>query len=207
VLIGGRLVAAALFVGSVIALLFSFRVSIVLLMWAVAPIGLALIESLVATPIFVSRYFIGALPALVTLSALGMAHLLSRLKGPTTVAAAVLLAATIIGNLRYVTAPRDDWRAAATYLQERLENSDCVLVYPAFAITPLHYYLRREFCAILPTSIAEIDGQAIRAARIFAVLSKPIPSEINLFRSRMSGYGREAEHFEALRIAIIEYHR
>ena len=80
-------------------------------------------------------------------------------------------------------------------------------MYPAFAITPLRYYLRGEFCTILPTSITEIDGQAIGAARTFAVLSELKASEINRFRATMSGYGREAEHFDALRIAIIEYQR
>src|SRR5262249_41977055 len=141
-------------------------------------------------------------------AALGVAHLLSRLKWPTTIAATVILAAVIIGNLRYVTAPRDDWRAAAAYLQLRLQNSDCVLVYPAFAITPLRYYLRREFCAILPTSLAEIDAQNFGASRIFAVFSHPLKaSEVNRLRTIMSGYGQEAEHFDAVRIAIIEYHR
>ena len=175
--------------------------------WAVAPVGLALIESLVSTPIFVARYFIGALPALAMLAALGMAHLLSRLKWPTTVAAAVVLATVIIGNLRYVTSPRDDWRAAAAYLQGRLQNSDCILVYPTFNITPLRYYLRREFCAILPTSLAEIDGQTFGAARIFAVFSHPKASEIIRFRATMSAYGREAEDFDFNRISIIEYQR
>jgi hypothetical protein len=200
-------VAAALLIGAAVALRFNFRVSVVLLIWAAAPVGLVLIKSLISTPIFVARYFIGALPALVTLAALGMAHLLSHPKWPAKVAAAVVLAAVIIGNLRYVTAPRDDWRTVAAYLQARLQNSDCVLVYPAFNIGPLRYYLRREFCAILPTSIAEINGQAIGAARIFAVLSRIKDSEIPAFRAAMNGYGREVDHFDALRIGIVEYQR
>jgi mannosyltransferase len=206
-LVGGRLVAAAMLIGAAVALRFNFRVSVVLLIWAVAPVGLTLIKSLISTPIFVARYFIGALPPLVTLAALGMAHLLSRPKWPAKVAAAVVLAAVIIGNLRYLTAPRDDWRTVAAYLQARLQNSDCVLVYPAFNIGPLRYYLRREFCAILPTSIAEINGQAIGAARIFAVLSRIKDSEIRAFRDAMNGYGREVDHFDALRIGIVEYQR
>jgi uncharacterized membrane protein len=206
-LVGGRLVAAALLIGAAVALRSNFRASVMLMIWAVAPVGLALIESLISTPIFVARYFIGALPALATLAAVGMAHLLSRPTWPAKVAAAVVLAAVIIGNLRFVTAPRDDWRTVAAYLRGRLQNSDCVLVYPAFNIGPLRYYLRREFCAILPTSIAEIDGQAIGAARIFAVLSRIKASEINGFQAAMNSYGREVDHFDALRIAIVEYQR
>jgi mannosyltransferase len=74
-LVGGRLVAAALLIGAAVALRSNFRTAVVLLFWAVAPVGVALIESLASTPIFVARYFIGALPALVMLAALGVAHL------------------------------------------------------------------------------------------------------------------------------------
>jgi uncharacterized membrane protein len=215
-LTGGRLVAAALLIGAIVALRFRSPASLVLLLWAVAPIGLALIKSLVGTPVFVDRYFIGALPALVMLAALGVAHLLSHRKWPTTVAATIVLAAAIIGSLRYFTTPRDDWRAAAGYLQERLQSSDCVLVYPVFNIDPLRYYLRRDFCAILPSSIAELNGQAINAARIFVVLSRAetwlrspaaYSREINRLRAIMSDYGRETEHFDPLEISIIEYRR
>lgn len=153
-----------------------------LLFWAVAPAVLALIESLVSTPIFLDRYFIGSLPALFTLAAVGAAHLLSRQKWPTTVGAAVVLAATIVGNLPYDTDHHDDWRTAAAYLQDHLQNSDCVLVYPTFNITPLRYYLRREFCAILPTANGEIDGQVIGATRTFVVFSHDKMSE-NVIRA------------------------
>jgi mannosyltransferase len=207
---GGRRVATPLLIGAAVALRFNFRASVVLLFWAVAPVGLALIESLVSTPIFIARYFIGSLPALITLAALGVAHLLSRPKWPATVLAAVILAAVIIGNIRYVQEGgrnRDDWRPAAAYLQAQLQNSDCVLVYPSSYIVPLSYYLRRKFCAILPTSIAEIDVQKIGAARIFAVFYRPTGSVIDSFRTTMSGYGRETEHFGDFKIAITEYRR
>jgi hypothetical protein len=81
-----------------------------------------------------------------------------------------------------------------------------VLLYPAFNITPLRYYLRREFCTILPTSTAEINGQPVEAARTFAVLSHlKIPE--SRIRTLMDAYGREREHFDSLRVAIIEYQR
>jgi uncharacterized membrane protein len=204
-LLGGRLAAAALLISAAVALWASFRVSFVLFAWAVVPIGLALIESLISTHIFVARYFIGTIPAISALAAVGLAHILSRPKLPATIAAAIILAATIIGNLRYVTGPRDNWRGVAAYLRERLQNSDCVLVYPGFNIDPLRYYVRREFCAILPTSMAEIDARVIQAPRTFVVLYKT-SDEANI-RAMMTGYGREAEHFDTPRIEIIEYQR
>ncbi len=194
-LVGGRLGAAALLVGAVVALRSNFSASVVLLFWAVAPVGLALIASLISTPIFLDRYFIGSLPALVTLAALGVAHLLSRQKWPTTIGAAVVLAAIIVGNLPYGTDDGDDWRAVGAYLQDHLQNSDCVLVYPAFNITPLRYYLRSEFCAILPTDNGEIDGQAIRAARTFVVFSNDKSSE-NRIREPYSGCQPYSGHDE-----------
>jgi mannosyltransferase len=181
-LLGGRLGAVALLIGAGVALRSNFSASVVLLFWAVAPVALALIESLVSTPIFLDRYFIGSLPALFTLAAVGAAHLLSRQKWPTTVGAAIVLAATIVENLDDDTDHHDDWRSVAAYLQDNLQNSDCVLVYPHFNITPLRYYLRREFCAILPTGDGEIDGQVIGATRTFVVFSHDEMSE-NLSRA------------------------
>jgi uncharacterized membrane protein len=205
---GGRQLAAALSVGAAIALRSNFRSSVVLLVWAVAPIGLALIESLVSTPIFIARYLIGALPALFTLAALGVADLLYRLKWPTTVAAAVILATVIVGNLRFGNPHRDNWRAAATFLQQRLQSSDCVLVYPAYDIAALRYYLRRKFCAIFPSSLTDIDGHKADAPRIFAVLYRLKDSENNSLRATMSTYGREAERFDADDwITIVNYQR
>jgi len=205
-LVGGRLAAASLLIGAAIALRSNLRASLILLFWALTLIGLALIESLVSAPLFVARYFIGALPALVTLVALGVAHLLTRLKWSLTVAATIILVAMIFGN-RHVAARPYNWRAVAAYLQEHLRNSDCVLVYPNYTIHPLRYYFRRESCLILPNSIAEIDPKAIVAARVFAVFSYGKASEINRLRATMSDYGREAKRFDAIGIDIIEYQR
>jgi mannosyltransferase len=211
-LLGGGFAAAALLAGAGAALRSNFSASITLLFWAVAPVGIALIVSLVSTPIFLDRYFIGSLPALFTLVAVGAADLLSRRKWRTTIVAAVVLAATIVPNLGYDKNHHDDWRAAAAYLQDNLQNSDCVLVYPTFNIVPLRYYLRREFCAILPTPIGEIDGQVNPAARTFVVFSRENISDgssraANRIRTTMNSYGREAEQFDALGIAVIEYQR
>jgi uncharacterized membrane protein len=202
---GGRQVAAALFVGAAIALRSNFRTSVVLLVWAVAPIGLALIESLVSTPIFMNRYLIGALPALFTLAALGVTHLSSRLKWPTTVAAAVIMITIIVGNLRFGYWHRDNWRAAGTFLQGQLQDSDCVLVYPAYNVAALRYYLRTKFCAILPSSLADIAGYKADSARIFAVFYR-LPFVGSDLAAAMSAYGRETGRFEFSNfITIVEY--
>jgi hypothetical protein len=206
---GGRIVAVPLLIGVVVAFRSNFRDSVVLICWAVVPIGLALIESLVSVHIFMARYFIGTLPALFTLFALGVAHLLSRLRWPTAVAAVLILGAVIIGNLGHPKPGRGDWRTTAAYVQGRLQDSDCILVYPGFNITPLLYYLRTQSCIIPLTSLAEINDQKIDGARIFAVLYRPNVSdaELDSVEATMSRQGREVERFDAFLITTIESQR
>jgi len=74
-LIGGRRPVVPLLICVAVALRSNFRASVVQLFWTVAPIILAVVVSLVWTPIFLARYVIGALPALATLTGLGAAHL------------------------------------------------------------------------------------------------------------------------------------
>jgi 4-amino-4-deoxy-L-arabinose transferase-like glycosyltransferase len=206
---GGRRVAVLLLVGVAVAVRSNFRDSAVLICWAVVPVVLALIESLVSTHIFFARYFIGTLPALFTLFALGVAHLLSRLRWPTAVAATLILGAVIIGHLRYPRLHHDDWRTTAAYVRERVQVSDCVLVYPFFDITPLRYYLRTHSCIIPLSSLAEINDKKIATARTFAVLDRGFVSdaEIDSVQATMSNEGREAERFEAFVITTIESRR
>jgi hypothetical protein len=76
---------------------------------------------------------------------------------------------------------------------------------------PLRYYLRGDFCTILPTSLVDIDVKKIDAVRIFAELAKfayhPTAADSSSLQAKMSGYGREIEHFDSFGISIVEYQR
>jgi hypothetical protein len=237
-LYGPPLVAVAFLVGAAIALRYHSRAAAVLLIWLVGPIAAALVISLVGTPILWGRYLIGGLPALAALGGLGMAHLVSpgnalaKLaasfhasygSGLIKIAAAVLLAIATIGNLSTTLWKRPDWRGIAAYLDDRLQSSDCVLLYQPFNLTVLRYYLRRPFCIISPSSgaldpqakevdrlLSAIDAHATKADRIFAVMWSIPDSEMEVVRAlrgRLAAFGPEAESRTTGHYDIVLYTR
>ena len=81
----------------------------VLVVWASLPIVLALLISLVSTPIFVSRYLIGSLPALLLTGSYGLTRFVRGRVGFGLVST-FFVAILITSYIRYATAPREDWR-------------------------------------------------------------------------------------------------
>ena len=209
-LAGGDLAMLALVVAATAGLLFKLRTYWPLLAWIVGPIAAGLVISLVAVPIFVGRYLIGSLPALLLLAALGMAHLACRPAWSAKLAAAFLLVVAAAGNLSFVQAPRGDWRTAAAYLDVRLKDSDCVLVYPAYQAYPLNYYLRQPYCTIPSPSSTGLDLRSIGAERLFAVLVDEIygaRGEVGQIRRAADTFGSEGESLVLRNISIVEYKR
>jgi mannosyltransferase len=207
-LMGGGLAGAALMVAAAIGFRANPRAAGVLLAWIVVPIVAALTVSLVSTThIFLGRYLIGQLPALMALAALGIARLASGQERLSRVAAAALVAVTAVGSLASAPRQRDDWRTVAAHLSTRVRDADCILVYPAYQVAALQYYLRRPFCAVLPNSIADIDVQRMVASRLFVlVVAEPRDSsEVALLREKMRALGREGERLDARRISVVEY--
>lgn len=164
-LFGGRLMGALLLAGIALALIPKKRPSAtsVLAVWAVMPILLAYFASLVSTPIFISRYLIGALPAILLLAAYGLTRFASGW-ARTSVASGIAAAILITSFTRYATAPREDWRGVAAMLEERLRPSDCVLVHgPA---VPLDYYYRKQLPCLWAAGV-----QNAAVSRIFVISS------------------------------------
>lgn len=213
-LCGGTLASAALLASSVAGLRANFRVFGILLIWAVGPITMALMVTLITTHIlgrpvhmFALRYYVGALPALAVLAGLGLAYLVTRPAWSGRIAAAALLAAVTIGSLTNPPAPRDDWRTVARYLDGHLQESDCVLLYPAFFVDPLRYYLRKPFCAILLQSPPKLDTQAIAADRVFGVFASDVISQnrgISLLQAEMGAFGRGVERLNLSNPAVVD---
>jgi mannosyltransferase len=207
-LTGGWLWGVALLTGAGVGLRCNFRALAVLLVWLVGPIAVALIVSLVSTPIFLGRYFIGGLPALVTLAAAGMAYLARRSEWHGRAGAAALLACVIIGSLMQdAPRPRDDWRAVAAHLDERLQDSGCVLVYPPWQRVPLRYYVRRPICALFPRRIARIDVQSLPARRLIVVLLNDSSEMLkpDLLRAALKPFTREVGSRTLQNFTILEF--
>jgi mannosyltransferase len=202
-LVGGHAAGAALIASAAIGYRPNPRAFGILLLWLLGPMLAALILSVLHTPIFFNRYLIGGLPALAVLAGLGMARLASWPWWWTRLAAVALLGIAVVENSRVVPSPRTDWRPIATHLNERLKDGDCVLVYPAYQVTPLRYHLRRPFC-VLPEPVETMDLSTTGASRIFAVFAAP---EFGLVRESLNAFGRRGEMLSAGPLSVIEYKR
>ncbi|MBV9574329.1 MAG: hypothetical protein JOY93_09770, partial [Acidobacteriales bacterium] len=112
-----------------------------LLVWLLFPLLLILAVSL-ARPLFLARYFILSLPALVILAAAG----LSRIPNRALLALAVLpfIALSLRGTLSYYAddfdIQRDDWRGASTYLLSQAQPTDGLVFFVAMGRMPYEYY-------------------------------------------------------------------
>ena len=112
-----------------------------LLLWLFVPIGLVLIVSF-ARPLFVPRYFIISLPALVLLAGSG----LDRIRRLWLLAPALLIFAFtgLQGTEDYyhqrLTSPSDNWRAATRYLISNAQPGDALIFYVSMGRVSYDYY-------------------------------------------------------------------
>jgi mannosyltransferase len=113
----------------------------VLVLWLAFPVVVTLGLSLVKA-LFVPRYFIFCLPALLLLVSCGVARLRSAwLVAP---AALFLLALSFRGTVdsydRDLDIQRDDWRAATQYLLSRAQSGDALLFHVPMGRMPYEFY-------------------------------------------------------------------
>jgi hypothetical protein len=118
--------------------------------WVVLPVGLSFAASFVQ-PMFVSRYLLVALPALVLLAARGLTKL------PSVWLAAAVAAAICVPGIRHVVTwyradSFEDWRGAARHVLGSSRPGDALRVYPDFAQAPFDYYERQAGGALPETS-------------------------------------------------------
>ena len=192
-IVGGPLTAAILLVGFGLALLprrqagllparcgphgEELRTQIdplpVFFLWASLPIAIALLISIVSTPIFLPRYLIGSLPALLLAAASGLSRFSRSWLGYGLMALSVMMV-----TVSYVRSPsdyREDWRGVSALLHERLRPLDCVLVPGRNAVVALQYYSRKEFSCVLlwnsgdPSESLSLSPEKISGNRLFAV--------------------------------------
>ncbi|MGA7908936.1 MAG: glycosyltransferase family 39 protein [Candidatus Sulfotelmatobacter sp.] len=111
-----------------------------LLIWLVFPVILTVLLSL-ARPLFLARYFIFCLPALIILAAAGLAGLRTWLLGIGLVA---MLALSLQGTLSYYDHDfdlgRDASGAAANYILNHAQPGDVILFHIAGTRIPYEFY-------------------------------------------------------------------
>jgi hypothetical protein len=121
----------------------SWREPLALLIWMVMPLlGIWLISA--RQPIFTNRYLIWAAPAFYLLAAAGVVTL-ARLGRGGMVLATVLLVVVVAGDgralLHQATQPiKPDFRAAATYVQERYQPDDLVVFHLSYMENNFDFY-------------------------------------------------------------------
>jgi hypothetical protein len=124
-----------------------------LVLWLLFPILLTLGLSLVK-PVFVPRYFIFCLPALLLLVACGV----TRIRPAWLMVPAVLLlfVLSLRGTVGFyqqdLDIQRDDWRAATRYLLNHAEPDDALLVHVPMGRMPYEFYRS----VLDPTSAAPV---------------------------------------------------
>ena len=109
-------------------------------LWLAAPIAATFLFSLFFKPIFVSKYLIGSLPALVLIFAVCVAQFRHR---------AILLTLALMFSLLVAKNYRDGFshgagaRDAMQYLAEHAEAGDAIICYPFYGIKPVEFYLSK----------------------------------------------------------------
>ncbi len=111
-----------------------------LLCWLAFPIALTLALSLVK-PLFVPRYFIFCLPALLLLVACGIAKLRPALMAPALLLVLILSFRGTIGSYKQdMDIQRDDWRASTRYLLNHTQTGDALLFHVPMGRMPFEFY-------------------------------------------------------------------
>ncbi len=134
------------FAGAVVALLAAYRGRdrrpyTLLLLWLLIPPALAFAFSYVS-PVYLYRYFLFSLPALVLLVASGFARLRPLWLGIALAVFASALSARAVERCQPdCELRRDDWRGASAYVQAQQRAGDAIVVYPQELRTALDHYL------------------------------------------------------------------
>ncbi|MHB8214809.1 MAG: glycosyltransferase family 39 protein [Candidatus Sulfotelmatobacter sp.] len=130
-----------------------------LLTWLLFPVALTLLLSL-ARPIFLGRYFIFCLPALIILAAAGLANLRKSWMAAACLAAMLLF--SLQGTFSYYDhdfdLERDGSEAAASYIYDHAQAGDAILFHIAEGRIPYEFFgsLRAGGSASGPASGPEI---------------------------------------------------
>lgn len=116
---------------------------LLLLSWVLVPIVVAATASVLIRPVFVPRYFLVVLPAVVLLIAVGIAKLGGR---PALMVAAVIAVAAsgvVTITTLYDEAGRQDWRQALSIVSEEWTQGDAIALAPNYFLPAVDYYTAR----------------------------------------------------------------
>lgn len=145
-----------------------------LLAWLVVPAVTAFAISF-AKPVYLYRYFLPSLPALIILVAAGITRLgRAWLVVPVVLAAATISVRTVVRCLPDCKVRHDDWRGAAAFVAPRVHAGDAVLFDPRDVRTPFAHYLNQpdRLALLYPASWSLSDGPTVGASTLAVAVSR-----------------------------------
>jgi mannosyltransferase len=162
--LGGRLFVGVIFIGVVLGIVGRLRSDVaVLCVWIVAPVAIGVL----LMHVFIWRYAIGSLPPLLLLSAFGWTKYAKDWQVPILSMAIVAIAGLTLLWHHHPNS-KDDWRGVASFLDEREQPADCVLIVPALEAAALDYYRRNSTCQWGATTLADLPAE-MPASVLFGV--------------------------------------
>jgi 4-amino-4-deoxy-L-arabinose transferase-like glycosyltransferase len=133
-----------------------------LLYWTFLPVLMVFAIS-IARPIFVTRYFIFSLPALLLLTACGLARI--RAGWLFAVTLLVFLALSLRGTAIYFqersASPDDNWRAASQYLVNNARSGDALVFHTTMGRLSYEYYRSLQSPTFGPVVLYPYHGPKI----------------------------------------------
>lgn len=192
-LAGSRLIALILAIFVVLGLVRLARAwpdqdrrwnTVLVVAWHFAP-PVALFLVSFATPLFVSRYVIGSLPALAIVAALGITTIRAPLWSAAACGALLLLSLSVWTPSR--AAAVEDLRAAGQLVARATRPGDGIAYVPAWTRVGVEYYLRGSAAegARLPVDLAVVPGGSAEAAGdLYAIEAKAATVASRLVRYR-----------------------
>jgi uncharacterized membrane protein len=114
--------------------------------WLVVPVAAVVMLSLVDRPLFVVRYLMVSLPPALMLVAVGIARAASLARRRATAVALTLLIVVVVASLVgvaqwYSQGGPQDFRSAVTYIADRAEPGDGMLIYAPYERVPVEWYM------------------------------------------------------------------
>jgi hypothetical protein len=140
-----------------------------LLAWLVVPAALAFVVSF-ATPVYLYRYFLPSLPALIVLVAAGLTRL-GRvwLLAPALLVVVGFSTRTVVACTPGCELRNDDWRSAAAYVEAHARPGDAVFFDPGELKTPFAHYLGDDpvrLRLVYPSRWRLVGGRAVGATSV-----------------------------------------
>ncbi len=156
--------------------------------WLIVPVTIGYSLSAI-DPIFIPRYFITTLPALVLLVSVGITSLHNR--WIVLGALAIVLALSGRGLFHwYAEYEKEDWKGAASYVLSNARRGDAVTFYAPWVNVPFEYYLERLGPPDSLLTIAELSPHIVGAALDGDVDESSLFSDEDLFEGQPAGYYR-----------------